>query len=414
MKLFCVNLWRNGPKASRKFLGLALACGVLSGSALAQGVLFNNGPIITAGPPITGLPPTASASTLQKVALSMNMYGAGLAKLAGLRLADDFIIPANVTWEISSIDFYTYMTGSGTTSPMNNTNVKLWNGAPNAGGTLVYDGSASNQQVSSTFSNIYRISDEGTPGTGRPIMTSRAQIPGPVVLGPGTYWVDYQQDSTTALSGPFAVPVTVLGQTGKAGANSLIYDPTGSPNWQAIIDVGNPANPPINAPQDLAFKVNGYYRLLPTGYLVTGGYEIGGTLSSLFGSDDDRLQILGDPLSPSPRVEVYTTSPITTVISFVFTYEAQSSRLDEVESLQLWDWTLNGGAGNWASPAASSRAPTILDSVVNVTVSVNPNNCINQSTRQMKIRLNWIPASDIAASDGWLSQLDLVRWRLSP
>ena len=68
------------------------------------------------------------------------------------------------------------------------------------------------------------------------------------VLAPGTYWLDWQTGGTLA-SGPWAPPVTILGQTAKPGANGLQYTTT----WAAALDT--------TFQQDLPFIIEGV--LLP-------------------------------------------------------------------------------------------------------------------------------------------------------
>jgi hypothetical protein len=66
------------------------------------------------------------------------------------------------------------------------------------------------------------------------------------VLPPGTYWLDWQFGGSGSFSGPWAPPVTILGQTGKPGANALQYTSTG---WAALVDGVYP--------QDLPFIIDG-------------------------------------------------------------------------------------------------------------------------------------------------------------
>ncbi len=70
-------------------------------------------------------------------------------------------------------------------------------------------------------------------------------------LPAGTYWLDWQAAGSLA-SGPWAPPVSILGQTGKPGANALQYTSTG---WAALIDTGTSGT--SNFPQDLPFLVDG-------------------------------------------------------------------------------------------------------------------------------------------------------------
>lgn len=174
----------------------------------------------------------------------------------------------------------------------------------------------------------------------------------------------------------------------------------------------------FNGEEDVYFlrvdAPNPPYAVLPASYLVTAGIESGGNLQSLFAADANRLIIIGDSLHPSMQLQVTGNSPYGTASQVDFTYRASSSRLDMVEQVTLWNWTLAGGAGNWDGAATWTRPPTATDSTVTHSITTNASNYINPSTKQVKSRLTWIPASDVAASDGWLGQIDQTVWSVTP
>jgi hypothetical protein len=66
-------------------------------------------------------------------------------------------------------------------------------------------------------------------------------------LGPGTYWLDWQTGGTGA-SGPWAPPISILGQT--TTGNALQYDPA-TTTWNPMIDTGS------GTQQGLPFIVEG-------------------------------------------------------------------------------------------------------------------------------------------------------------
>lgn len=149
--------------------------------------------------------------------------------------------------------------------------------------------------------------------------------------------------------------------------------------------------------------------VFPFSYNMTNGYFGGGTLSSLFFSDDDELQFIGDSVKPSPQVEINGTAPARTPTTLRVTYESSGSRLDMVERLQMWNWN----ASNWDAQNFS-RAITGTDSTATVNFTSNPARFIETTSLAMRSRLSWIPASDVAAGDGWLCQIDLFRWTFIP
>jgi hypothetical protein len=201
-------------------------------------VLYDNGPLVTHPGGGAG---GADASALQ-TALGMSTYGFGAQLSAGNRVADEFTI-ASGNWTIETITFFTYQTGSSTTSTITGVNVQIWDGPPNGGGTVVWGNTTTNVMVSTTWSNDYRVLDTGLLDTQRPIMAVVAGVN--TTLPAGTYWLDWQFDGTLA-SGPWAPPVTILGQT--TTGNALQYTSTG---WAAITDGGT------LTPQGLPFIVEG-------------------------------------------------------------------------------------------------------------------------------------------------------------
>jgi hypothetical protein len=192
---------------------------VLAGGTHAQ--TYTNGPLIThPGGGFGG----ANASALENVSpLFLNVFGFSAANALGNRLADDFTVPCGQSWTINQIRVYGYQTQAtpSTISTLSAANYRIWNGPPNAGGTVLFDFSASSQMLFSDFAlNTYRVAmTPAVPGlvaNNRPIFTAY-MLGNSIVLPPGTYWLDFALTGTLA-SGPFVPPITILGQgtTGNA------------------------------------------------------------------------------------------------------------------------------------------------------------------------------------------------------
>ena len=96
-------------------------------------ILFDNGPLVTHPGGGSG---GADASALQ-TALGMSLYGFGFQSTEPNRMVDDFTIADPGGWQIDTITFFGYQTGSTTTSTFTEIYVQIWDGAPNAGGTVV-------------------------------------------------------------------------------------------------------------------------------------------------------------------------------------------------------------------------------------------------------------------------------------
>ena len=158
-------------------------------------ILFDNGPLTTHPGGGAG---GANASAVQ-TALGLTTFGFGHAITTGFRMADDFTVPAG-GWNISTITFYAYQTGSTTTTTIDNVNLQIWNGVPGAGGSsVVFGDTTTNRLAGSSFTNIYRVTDTALTGSTRPIMADVVTVN--TTLPAGTYWLDWQTGGTLS-SGP--------------------------------------------------------------------------------------------------------------------------------------------------------------------------------------------------------------------
>jgi hypothetical protein len=196
--------------------------------------LYDNGPLITHPGGGAG---GNNASALQ-TALSMTLYGFGAQITAGNSMADDFTI-SGADWEINELHFFTYQTGSTTTSTITDLRFQIYNGAPNAGGTVIWGDLTTNRLSSTSWTNIYRVLDTDLLNTQRPIMRAVAQLSTPITLSAGTYWIEFQFGGTLT-SGPWAPPVTILGQT--TTGNALQKTSAG---WAAALDGSFPQGVPF-------------------------------------------------------------------------------------------------------------------------------------------------------------------------
>ncbi|HQF43833.1 MAG TPA: fibronectin type III domain-containing protein, partial [Ignavibacteriaceae bacterium] len=197
-------------------------------------VLYDNGPLVTNPGGGAG---GADLSALQS-GIGLGTYGFGAQISAGYSVADDFTING-ASWNIEELQFFTYQTGSSTTSTINDARVRIWNGAPNAGGTIIFGDLTTNRLTSTSWANMYRALDTSPTNTDRPIMKAVVQFSPALVLGPGTYWVEVSLGGTLA-SGPWAPPVSIVGQTNTGNALQLT-----STGWAAAVDGSYPQGIPF-------------------------------------------------------------------------------------------------------------------------------------------------------------------------
>ncbi|HRQ40767.1 MAG TPA: proprotein convertase P-domain-containing protein [Chloroflexota bacterium] len=215
------------------------AAPALSGWRVPEDILYDNGPLITHPGGGAG---GADVSALQ-TALGMDTFGFGNQVAAGNRVADDFTVTGG-GWFINTITFFGYQTGSSTTSTFTAVNLRIWDGPPNdPTSNVVFGDTTTNRMTATGWSNIYRTLDTALSATDRPIMANVTDIN--TFLPPGTYWVDWQANGTLA-SGPWAPPISILGQT--TTGNAMQFTTAG---WANLVDGGT------LTPQGLPFIIEG-------------------------------------------------------------------------------------------------------------------------------------------------------------
>ncbi len=212
----------------------------------ANGILYSNGQLITH--PGAG-PSGEDVSVLQNGSLGMTTLGFGHQVSSDFRIADDFTIN-DPFWDIEEITFYAYQTGE-TASTITAVNLRIWDGPPGQpGSNIVFGDDTTNRMTSTVYTNILRATEQqppaGTTGGGFPTnrQIAASTVAVNIRLNQGTYWLDWQSDGSGA-SGPWAPPITILGQTTTGNAMQF----TGS--WAPALDGGT------SAPQGFPFVVAG-------------------------------------------------------------------------------------------------------------------------------------------------------------
>lgn len=288
-------------------------------------VLWDNGPFVTHPGGGGG---GADASRLQNLTLSMNILGFGAQVSANNAMADDFTIPAGEAWDIASMKFFTYQTGSTTASTINDIRVQIWDGPPNAGGTVIFGDMTTNRLESTTWNNSYREAENSIGNTQRPIMEVVASIG--TTLAEGTYWVEWQFGGTLA-SGPWQPPVTIIGQTDTGNALQRLVTV-----WGGAIDTG--VSGTENFPQDLPFVIEGdnspcgspqdlpWVSVAPSsGSTAPGGSSVAVVTfdaSAVGPGTYEGLLCVNSNDPASPRVEVPVTLTVTDTMPFIDGFES--------------------------------------------------------------------------------------------
>jgi len=193
-------------------------------------LLYDNGPLINSAGTGSG---GADESVLQNTSLGMNILGFGHQVSSDNWIADDFVITDNGGWDLSSLVFYAYQTGSTTTPTMDDLRIMIYDDSPDQPGANVVWGDATTNVFSSVaWSGVYRVDESTSGASNRPIMAITSDVN--FHLDPGTYWIAWQVGGTLP-SGPWAPPITINGQTTTGNAMQSI---AGNTSYAALTDSG--------------------------------------------------------------------------------------------------------------------------------------------------------------------------------
>jgi hypothetical protein len=277
----------------------------------------------------------ADASVLQ-TSLSMNTLGGGFSTATGYSLADDFIIPAGETWRISGFTFYAYQTGSTTTSTITDALIRVYSGAPNAGGTVVQDFWAGSNMTSTAWTNIYRTQESDiTTATTRPIMNVECTVT-EFDLTEGEYWVEVSLSGSLA-SGPWCPPITILGQT--TTGNAIQYNTS----WTNFNDSGTLTQQGVpfdiigeviaegSAP--ITFVVDNTANTGFTGFALKGSWDAGGNYDAAWMGGAEHSDFYDD----GTHGDVTSGDDIWTV----------TVNLIPDGGTNTWEWGVNDQDDNW-------------------------------------------------------------------
>lgn len=209
------------------FAAFLLFSGLL-GTGLQAQVLFDNGPYFnSAGTGFGG----ANNSVLYTTTFGMGTIGFGHQSASFNRVADDFVIP-NCNWRIDSIVFFSYQTGSSTTSTMTGVNFRIWDSIPDAvGSSVVFGDTTTNRMTRTAWSGAYRVTETTLTNSTRPIMRNVCALSN-VVLSNGTFWIDWASTGSLA-SGPWA-PARTPANVAVTGNGRQRIGST----WNAALDGG--------------------------------------------------------------------------------------------------------------------------------------------------------------------------------
>jgi MYXO-CTERM domain-containing protein len=156
-----------------------------SGLASAGGILWDNGPMVThpgagsggADVSMASVDPNAAGSNVRNIAPGQNF-----------RIADDFNVGAG-GWTVNSVVAFGYETGATGAPTWSGANMNIWDGAPNAGGTIVATSTAFTLESTGIFRVFNGAANLGN--TARAIWGISFDF-GSLDLAAGNYWMDWQ------------------------------------------------------------------------------------------------------------------------------------------------------------------------------------------------------------------------------
>lgn len=223
-------------------LCIAAACANVSHAV----EIYNNGPVVNSA----GKSVVASGSTTY-----------GYAANSSATVADDFTIDAGKTWNISSIDFFSYQTGA-TGFTFGNANWSIVEGDV-ATGNVVASGSTA---VTDGGRLGYRVLPTAQNGTTRPIYRVQADV-ADFSLAQGHYWLRWSLTGSLA-SGPW-VATTSDWRTGNANQDIGL-------GFRPLVDAGTQKS------VELPFVINGTIAAVPepeTYAMMLGGLAMLGAFA---------------------------------------------------------------------------------------------------------------------------------------
>lgn len=226
---------------SKAFLAsIAAVVGTVSSATMGQ-IIYDNQSSF-AGSGTLGIVTHAGAgfggADASAIALPGSTFGFGSAQSAGIRLADDFTIPVGETWTLTGANLFGYTTNA--TAPSNTgATVRILSADPLGslvGGVSVLGGdTTTNVQTVNAFfgpTAIYRVTSTTLTNTARRVQQVTTSF-APIVLGPGTYWLDFD---TTGIT--FVPPVSP-GAGGPAAVTGNARQVITTGTYAATVDAGS-------------------------------------------------------------------------------------------------------------------------------------------------------------------------------
>ena len=192
-------------------------------------VLYDNGSAVNS----PGSGPGGADESILQTNLGMTTLGYRHDYNGGNRIADEFTITGPAGWQVDTIVFFAFQTGSGSSSTITYVNYRVWRGPPGEPGSqIIWGDGTTNRLARSDWWRIYRRRLNNAGDTTSPVMANT--VSAGFFLAPGAYWLDWQTHGALT-SGPYAPPVTLDGQT-TTGNGRQYFQGDWSPTWSLPFD----------------------------------------------------------------------------------------------------------------------------------------------------------------------------------
>lgn len=166
--------------------------------------------------------------------------------LGSSRVADNFTVPAGVSWNINKMTFYAVVLPPPPgTSPITAVRVIIRDASPVGASNIIYGDLTTNRLSASSFSNVYTIANSQVPAPGTPpnqnFVVWKVEAAVSANLAPGNYWVEWQcvGGAGQRVFALMSQPVDARTLPGYNAVSTF----NGGP-WLPVIDAGNPASAP--------------------------------------------------------------------------------------------------------------------------------------------------------------------------
>jgi len=197
-----------------------------------------------------------------------------------------------------------------------------------------------------------------------------------------------------------------------------------SPKWSHAVSrqLGiMTANSPIGTSavsRQVAVEFSQVTVVAPASMSVKLGRVDRGTVASLAAIDDDSLRIckfiVPNQSTPPVNVELSGTCPTPSPTTFAFRAVSKMSGFGQFGiTLELWNWTANGGGGTWDPVDVSNGSVTTSFTTTEVVASGAIGRYIRAGDQAIRARYR-VRATGIVGNAAWCHEADQAVWLMTP